>query len=214
MSESVKLVDSSWKENFGRSRRCCCQFSSETLWVLLACLEASFFFNHNRKAESAAHWGSSIQCSLIQASCNPETPWCWNPALGSQPWLFQLSIIYYISAQWRRGCGVKCALQRAQEANYLRLVNFYSLKTLTVCCWLLCKAPVRGLSKTFVVLKPTKINTAFATGISPATSLQLSVYPLSVLCWIPYWDSAPPRLCKHRHYTGLDFMVPSSFPGI
>lgn len=37
-----------------------------------------------------------------------------------------------------------------------------------------------------MVLKPTKTNTAFATGISPAASLQLSVYPLSVLCWIPY----------------------------
>lgn len=38
-----------------------------------------------------------------------ETPWCWNPALGSQPWLFQLSIIYYVSAHWKRMWSQVCS---------------------------------------------------------------------------------------------------------
>lgn len=58
--------------------------------------------------------------------------------------------------------------------------------TLLIALWSTCKD-----SNTSLVLKPTKLNTVFLQ-----LSLHLFVCLLSVLCWMPYSDSAPPALCK------------------
>lgn len=128
MRDSVKLVDCSWKQNFNLSLHCCCQFSSDSLWVLLAHLEG-FYSNH--KAESAAQRSSTIQRSLSQA---------WDPlmlesSLGQSA--LTLPVVHYLLhlCTLKRGCGVKCALQRAQEVNYLTLVNFYSLRNTDSLLW-------------------------------------------------------------------------------
>lgn len=69
-------------------------------------------------------------------------------------------------------------------------------------CWSIRRTPIGGLNCQSVLCssEPTKINTALTTGMSPAASSQLSVYPLSVLCWVLYSDRTPPRLGEHRGY--------------
>lgn len=63
--------------------------------------------------------------------------------------------------------------------------------------WSIRRTPISGVS---VVSESTKINTALATGMSPAASSQLSVCPLSALCRELYSDTTPPRLGEHRGY--------------
>ena len=142
--------------------------SSSLFRVLLGC-RRFFFFYHNHRGESAASWSWSVHCFLISASCKPD--------VGNQPWAVSLHssscLLFTTSLHhcWRRGCRVKCTLQRAQEPNYQRLCLvslFFPNSDRQLSIVLAVRSSDCQRLWGFVVLKPTKINSAFASGSSPA----------------------------------------------